>query len=141
MKKIIIIIVLVLLGAGGGVGYMMMSKGKEKEHKVEEVDAKHLKELTINIEEDTYTLAGVGQYAKLAVSMRAHDEESKEELDARIPEIKSSIVKELSGKTSFELRGKKGFEDLEALLEKNAKSKMKAGKIDEVNITTLQLQN
>lgn len=143
LKKIIIILTVILLLVGGGAGaYFFLSKGKDKDKKgSEEINVEELKALVVDIPVDTYTLAGMGQYAKISLSIQAKDAEAKEEATYRTPEIRAMLVKELSTKTSFELRGGRGFDTLQKLVEENVKSQIKTGEIESVNITTLQLQN
>lgn len=141
MKKIIIIVIVLFLLAGGGfAAWKFLLPKSDTESKVKEVDPHTLVESQIHIESLTTNLLSPNNYAVISLSVQAADVEGKEELEARLPQIKTITISTLNSLKKDELMGSEGTKNLIDTLKKQYNGVMTHGEVTDVYITDYKLQ-
>jgi flagellar FliL protein len=152
-KKLFIIIgavVLVLLIGGGGAAYYFLLK---KEPQVEEKDPGQdvpVPELTqsaeigpmVDIEEFIVNIISeeATHYVKASLTVELTNEEVKEEVNKRMPQIRDAILLLLGNKTYEELQDLQGKRQLKAELLSKLNSFLHAGKVKSIYFTNFVVQ-
>ena len=122
-KKLIILlaVLLLLLGGGGGAAYkfLVLDKQSDKqENKAEKIqeEIRNVENIGIMYEVGTFVVnladKDADRYLKVTVILEIENEQVKQEVEKRLPQIKDSITTLLFTKTSRELKTAEGVEKL-----------------------------
>ncbi len=150
-KKLIIILVLVLaLLAGGGAAYKFLVLDKAKEEKnqpnTEEIEkeVKDIENLGIMFEVGTFVVnladKDADRYLKVTVVLELENEQIKNEVEKRLPQIKDAITTLLFTKTSKELKTIDGIENLKEEIIKRVNALLPLGGVKNVYFTDFVIQ-
>ncbi len=150
-KKLIIILalVLVLLGGGGAAyKFLVLDKAKEEEKKpnTEQIEkqVKDIENLGIMFEVGTFVVnladKDADRYLKVTVVLELENEQVKQEVEKRLPQIKDAITTLLFTKTSKELKTIDGIENLKEEIIKRVNALLPLGGVKNVYFTDFVIQ-
>ncbi|MGE4400895.1 MAG: flagellar basal body-associated protein FliL [Desulfobulbus sp.] len=156
-KKLIIIIaavlILLLLG-GGGAYYFLMYKPKQEELKRKQEEASKVASLIkpvpeeadigpmVEIKEFVVNIIGedTTHYVKASLSLELDKNNTQEEVNKRMPQIRDAILLLIGNKTFDELQDLQGKNQVKAELKSKINSFLKTGKIKNVYLTDFVVQ-
>jgi len=151
-KKLIILLValLLLLGGGGGAAYkfLVLDKQKEeqKENKAEKIqeEIRNVEDLGIMFEVGTFVVnladKDADRYLKVTIILEIENEQVKQEVEKRLPQIKDSITTLLFTKTSRELKTAEGVEKLKEEILRRVNAILPLGGVKNVYFTDFVIQ-
>ena len=151
-KKLIILLVvlLLLLGGGGGAAYKFLvldkQEAKKEENKAEKIqqEIKDIENLGIMFEVGTFVVnladKDADRYLKVTVILELSNEQVKQEVEKRLPQIKDSITTLLFTKTSRELRTAEGVEKLKEEILRRVNAILPLGGVKNVYFTDFVIQ-
>lgn len=148
MKKLVIILIVVILGLGGFIGWKFFlsdDKGKEKKEemvKVTDLSAEELLALTVKPEgeeAEVSTELADGAKIRLQYDVVLENEKAKTEFTNRSSQMSSTTLETLMSKSSDEVYGTAGKQNLELALKKRFNTWMKEGKVIAVYVTKISI--
>ncbi|WP_297452792.1 flagellar basal body-associated FliL family protein [Persephonella sp.] len=151
-KKLIILLVvlLLLLGGGGGAAYKFLvldkQEAKKEENKAEKIqqEIKNIENLGIMFEVGTFVVnladKDADRYLKVTIILELENEQVKQEVEKRLPQIKDSITTLLFTKTSRELRTAEGVEKLKEEILRRVNAILPLGGVKNVYFTDFVIQ-
>ncbi|WP_029521025.1 flagellar basal body-associated FliL family protein [Persephonella sp. IF05-L8] len=151
-KKLIILLVvlLLLLGGGGGAAYKFLvldkQEAKKEENKAEKIqqEIKDIENLGIMFEVGTFVVnladKDADRYLKVTIILELANEQVKQEVEKRLPQIKDSITTLLFTKTSRELRTAEGVEKLKEEILRRVNAILPLGGVKNVYFTDFVIQ-
>ncbi|WP_029521954.1 flagellar basal body-associated FliL family protein [Persephonella sp. KM09-Lau-8] len=151
-KKLIILLVvlLLLLGGGGGAAYKFLvldkQEAKKEENKAEKIqqEIKDIENLGIMFEVGTFVVnladKDADRYLKVTIILELSNEQVKQEVEKRLPQIKDSITTLLFTKTSRELRTAEGVEKLKEEILRRVNAILPLGGVKNVYFTDFVIQ-
>ncbi len=150
-KKLIILLVvlLLLLGGGGGAAYkfLVLDKQKDKqENKVQKIqeEIRNVENIGIMFEVGTFVVnladKDADRYLKVTVILEIENEQIKQEVEKRLPQIKDSITTLLFTKTSRELKTAEGVEKLKEEILRRVNAILPLGGVKNVYFTDFVIQ-
>lgn len=152
-KKLFIIIgvvVLVLLIGGGVAAYFLLKKDAPTPEEEDPGLAVPVPELTqsgeigpmVDIEEFIVNIisADTNHYVKVSLTVELTNEEVREEVEKRMPQMRDAILLLLSNKTYEELQDLQGKRQLKAELMSKINSFLQAGKVKSIYFTNFVVQ-
>ena len=151
-KKLIILLVvlLLLLGGGGGAAYKFLVLDKQKESKEEnkaekiQEEIRNVENLGIMFEVGTFVVnladKDADRYLKVTVILEVENEQVKQEVEKRLPQIKDSITTLLFTKTSRELKTAEGVEKLKEEILRRVNAILPLGGVKNVYFTDFVIQ-
>ena len=151
-KKLIILLVvlLLLLGGGGGAAYKFLvldkQEAKKEENKAEKIqqEIKNIENLGIMFEVGTFVVnladKDADRYLKVTIILEIENEQVKQEVEKRLPQIKDSITTLLFTKTSRELRTAEGVEKLKEEILRRVNAILPLGGVKNVYFTDFVIQ-
>ncbi|SNZ08092.1 flagellar FliL protein [Persephonella hydrogeniphila] len=151
-KKLLILLVvlLLLIGGGGGAAYkfLVLDKQKEKqeENKAEKIqeEIRNVENIGIMFEVGTFVVnladKDADRYLKVTVILEIENEQVKQEVEKRLPQIKDSITTLLLTKTSRELRTAEGVERLKEEILRRVNAILPLGGVKNVYFTDFVIQ-
>jgi len=155
-KKLILIIaaaLILLLGLGGGGAYYFMMKKKQDEEDAKKKDPGlevpvpelnpaatvgpmiDIKEFIVNIISDD-----ANHYVKATLTIELTNEQVKDELNQRMPQIRDAILLLVGNKTYEELQDLQGKKQLKAELTSKINSILQTGKVKAIYFTDFVVQ-
>jgi len=151
-KKLIILLVvfLLFLGGGGGAAYkfLVLDKQKEKqeENKAEKIqeEIRNVENLGIMFEVGTFVVnladKDADRYLKVTIILEVENEQVKQEVEKRLPQIKDSITTLLFTRTSKELKTAEGVEKLKEEILRRVNAILPLGGVKNVYFTDFVIQ-
>ncbi|WP_457639052.1 flagellar basal body-associated FliL family protein [Persephonella sp.] len=151
-KKLIILLVilLLLLGGGGGAAYKFLVLDKQKEaqeeNKAEKIqeEIRNVENLGIMFEVGTFVVnladKDADRYLKVTIILEVENEQVKQEVEKRLPQIKDSITTLLFTKTSKELKTAEGVEKLKEEILRRVNAILPLGGVKNVYFTDFVIQ-
>ncbi len=150
-KKLIILLVvlLLLLGGGGGAAYkfLVLDKQKDKqENKAQKIqeEIRNVENIGIMFEVGTFVVnladKDADRYLKVTVILEVENEQIKQEVEKRLPQIKDSITTLLFTKTSRELKTAEGVEKLKEEILRRVNAILPLGGVKNVYFTDFVIQ-
>jgi len=151
-KKLIILLVvlLLLIGGGGGAAYKFLVLDKQKknqeENKAEKIqeEIRNVENIGIMFEVGTFVVnlsdKDADRYLKVTVILEIENEQVKQEVEKRLPQIKDSITTLLLTKTSRELRPAEGVERLKEEILRRVNAILPLGGVKNVYFTDFVIQ-
>ncbi|WP_457626369.1 flagellar basal body-associated FliL family protein [Persephonella sp.] len=151
-KKLIILLVvlLLLIGGGGGAAYKFLVLDKQKknqeENKAEKIqeEIRNVENIGIMFEVGTFVVnlsdKDADRYLKVTVILEIENEQVKQEVEKRLPQIKDSITTLLLTKTSRELRTAEGVERLKEEILRRVNAILPLGGVKNVYFTDFVIQ-
>ena len=151
-KKLIILLVvlLLLLGGGGGAAYKFLvldkQEAKKEENKAEKIqqEIKDIENLGIMFEVGTFVVnladKDADRYLKVTIILELSNEQVKQEVEKRLPQIKDSITTLLFIKNSRELRTAEGVEKLKEEILRRVNAILPLGGVKNVYFTDFVIQ-
>jgi flagellar FliL protein len=151
-KKLIILLVvlLILIGGGGGAAYKFLVLDKQKknqeENKAEKIqeEIRNVENIGIMFEVGTFVVnlsdKDADRYLKVTVILEIENEQVKQEVEKRLPQIKDSITTLLLTKTSRELRTAEGVERLKEEILRRVNAILPLGGVKNVYFTDFVIQ-
>lgn len=146
MKKIVIIVLaLLVLGGGGFAGwkfFLHKDKGKEETVKVEDLSASDLLALTVKTEGEEGEISTElidGGRITVAFDVVLENEKAKKEFEERHSQAISTALETLMSKSTDDLAGAPGKQNLELALQKRFNAWMKEGKVIKVFVTKISI--
>ncbi|MCU7667334.1 flagellar basal body-associated FliL family protein [Bacillus thuringiensis] len=146
MKKIVIIILaLLVIGGGGFAGwkfFLQKDKGKEETVKVEDLSASELLGLTVKTEGEKGEISTElidGGRITVAFDVVLENAKAKKELEERHSQMVSTALETLMSKSTDDLEGAPGKQNLELALQKRFSAWMKEGKVIKVFVTKISI--
>jgi len=151
-KKILILLVvlLLLLGGGGGAAYKFLVLDKKKENqeksKAEKIqeEIRNVENLGIMFEVGTFVVnladKDADRYLKVTIILEVENEQVKQEVEKRLPQIKDSITTLLFTKTSKELKTAEGVERLKEEILRRVNAILPLGGVKNVYFTDFVIQ-
>jgi flagellar FliL protein len=135
---LIIIIAISLLGVISFVLWQTFlspsGQSPKAETEVKTLSAQEMNEYSVDTGEITTNLL-TNNYIVVRFTITAENEEAKEELEQRLPQVNQVIIKALAGLTPEDIKGTEGVNKLEAKIMNEVSALMQKGKIIQV-ITT-----
>ncbi|WP_456464445.1 flagellar basal body-associated FliL family protein [Persephonella sp.] len=150
-KKLIILlaVLLLLLGGGGGAAYkfLVLDKQSDKqENKAEKIqeEIRNVENIGIMFEVGTFVVnladKDADRYLKVTVILEIENEQVKQEVEKRLPQIKDSITTLLFTKTSRELKTAEGVEKLKEEILRRVNAILPLGGVKNVYFTDFVIQ-
>ncbi|MBK3332465.1 flagellar basal body-associated FliL family protein [Persephonella atlantica] len=151
-KKLIIllVVILLLLGGGGGAAYKFLVLDKQEkqqeENKAEKIqeEIRNVEDLGIMFEVGTFVVnlsdKDADRYLKVTVILEVENEQVKQEVEKRLPQIKDSITTLLFTKTSRELKTAEGVEKLKEEILRRVNAILPLGGVKNVYFTDFVIQ-
>ncbi|NPA16671.1 flagellar basal body-associated FliL family protein [Persephonella sp.] len=151
-KKLIILLVvlLLLLGGGGGAAYKFLVLDKQKENQEEnkaekiQEEIRNVENLGIMFEVGTFVVnladKDADRYLKVTIILEVENEQVKQEVEKRLPQIKDSITTLLFTKTSKELKTAEGVEKLKEEILRRVNAILPLGGVKNVYFTDFVIQ-
>ncbi|MDA1675201.1 flagellar basal body-associated FliL family protein [Bacillus cereus group sp. TH152-1LC] len=146
MKKIVIIVIaLLVIGGGGFAGwkfFLQKDKGKEETVKVEDLSASELLGLTVKTEGEKGEISTElvdGGRITVAFDVVLENAKAKKELEERHSQMVSTALETLMSKSTEDLAGAPGKQNLELALQKRFGAWMKEGKVIKVFVTKISI--
>ncbi|NPA12610.1 MAG: flagellar basal body protein FliL [Aquificae bacterium] len=151
-KKLIILLValLLLLGGGGGAAYKFLVLDKQKENQEEnkaekiQEEIRNVENLGIMYEVGTFVVnladKDADRYLKVTIILEVENEQVKQEVEKRLPQIKDSITTLLFTKTSYELKTAEGVERLKEEILRRVNAILPLGGVKNVYFTDFVIQ-
>ncbi|OYD58850.1 flagellar basal body-associated protein FliL [Fictibacillus aquaticus] len=139
-KKALVIMLSMLFAitAVGASGYYIFTMFSPKTEAAEPT-ADELEELTVETEEITTNLLD-DAYVKIKFKIQADSKDGKEELEKRLFQVNNTIIYEISGMKTDNLKGREGIVGLEKVLQKKISELMLDGKVVRVYTTQKIIQ-
>lgn len=155
-KKLYIIVaaaLILLLAGGGSAYYFLVFKPKQEELRKKEEASKaeslirpvpeeanigpmvEIKEFVVNI-----IGADATHYVKASLSLELDREQTKDEVNKRMPQIRDAILLLIGNKTFEELQDIQGKNQVKAELKNKINSFLKTGKVNNVYLTDFVVQ-
>jgi len=150
-KKLILLLVvfLLLLGGGGGAAYKFLvldkqqNKEENKAQKIQE-EIRNVENIGIMFEVGTFVVnladKDADRYLKVTVILEIENEQVKQEVEKRLPQIKDSITTLLFTKTSRELKTAEGVERLKEEILRRVNAILPLGGVKNVYFTDFVIQ-
>ncbi|HHG74854.1 MAG TPA: flagellar basal body-associated FliL family protein [Persephonella sp.] len=150
-KKLIILlaVILLLLGGGGGAAYKFLvldkqnEKQEDKAQKIQE-EIRNVENIGIMFEVGTFVVnladRDADRYLKVTVILEIENEQVKQEVEKRLPQIKDSITTLLFTKTSRELKTAEGVERLKEEILRRVNAILPLGGVKNVYFTDFVIQ-
>ncbi|WP_293446463.1 flagellar basal body-associated FliL family protein [Persephonella sp.] len=150
-KKLLILLVvlLLLLGGGGGAAYKFLvldkqnEKQEDKAQKIQE-EIRNVENIGIMFEVGTFVVnladRDADRYLKVTVILEIENEQVKQEVEKRLPQIKDSITTLLFTKTSRELKTAEGVERLKEEILRRVNAILPLGGVKNVYFTDFVIQ-
>ncbi len=149
-KLILIAVIALLLIGGGGAAYkfLVLDKKAEEEKKPNteqiEKEVKNIENLGIMFEVGTFVVnladKDADRYLKVTVVLEIENEQVKQEVEKRLPQIKDAITTLLFTKTSKELKTIDGIEKLKEEIIKRVNALLPLGGVKNVYFTDFVIQ-
>ena len=150
-KKLIIlfVVLLLLLGGGGGAAYKFLVLDKQnnkQENKAQKIQEKirNVENIGIMFEVGTFVVnladKDADRYLKVTVILEIENEQVKQEVEKRLPQIKDSITTLLFTKTSRELKTAEGVERLKEEILRRVNAILPLGGVKNVYFTDFVIQ-
>jgi len=151
-KKLIIIVgLLLVILAGGGAAYKFLvldKKAEEEKNKPNteqiEKEVKDIENLGIMFEVGTFVVnladKDADRYLKVTVVLEIENDQVKQEVEKRLPQIKDAITTLLFTKTSRELKTIDGIENLKEEIIKRVNALLPLGGVKNVYFTDFVIQ-
>ena len=149
-KLILIAVIALLLIGGGGAAYKFLVLDKkaeeEKQPNTEQIEkeVKNIENLGIMFEVGTFVVnladKDADRYLKVTVVLEIENEQVKQEVEKRLPQIKDAITTLLFTKTSKELKTIDGIEKLKEEIIKRVNALLPLGGVKNVYFTDFVIQ-
>jgi flagellar FliL protein len=149
-KLIFLLLLLVLLGIGGGLAYKFLvldketteSQEKQAQKIIEEIKATESVGVMFDLGTFVVNLADpdIERYLKVSIVLELKDQQTQQEAQKRLPEIKDAITTLLLTKRSSEIRTPEGIEFLKEEIAKRVNAILPLGGVKNVYFTEFIVQ-
>ncbi len=149
-KLLILLVIILLLIGGGGAAYKFLVLDKQKEqqeeNKAEKIqeEIRNVEDLGIMFEVGTFVVnladKDADRYLKVTIILEIENEQVKQEVEKRLPQIKDSITTLLFTKTSRELKTAEGVEKLKEEILRRVNAILPLGGVKNVYFTDFVIQ-